>query len=503
MFPAQRSTLLALWTTLHFVALGSLASLRAETQPPQSTAWGTTASGEQVQMLTIGNGRLTAKLVTYGATLVELSVPDRRGNLEDVVLGWDDIAGYESSDNQYFGCTTGRVCNRIALGKFTLDGESFELAVNNAPNHLHGGTQRSLDKVVWQAKPIVNDRGNGVVFSYTSPDGEEGYPGNLEVRVTYFVPKDRNHLRIDYWAKTDKATPVNLTNHSYFNLAGAGKQTVLDHLLRINADSFTPVDGSLIPTGKIESVAGSALDFRTLTRIGNRIDELVNTPTMGYDHNYVLNEPEENESLRLAAILIDPNSGRRMRITTTEPGVQLYSGNFLMGQTGKNGKNYLHQSALCLETQHFPDSVNQAKFPSTILRPGQEFTSRTVYQFSIHSNEKKKESGPVIVPIEIDVKTVQTELEAGNIVLIDCREESEFETAKIDGSVLLPMSCWMDHAEKLKEYAGKRIVVHCHHGGRSLRITRWLRENGFPDAQNMTGGIDQWSEEIDKTVPRY
>lgn len=473
----------------------------AENQLPNMTPWGTTKSGEPVEMISIGNDKISAKLITYGATLVELMVPDKQGKMDDVVLGWDDVAGYESSENQYFGCTTGRVCNRIAKGKFTLDGKQYSLAINNEPNHLHGGVERCLAKVLWKAKPIANEKGQGVQFSYTSPDGEEGYPGTLEIRVTYFVPKGRTNLRIDYWAKSDKRTPVNVTNHAYFNLGGAGSQTVLDHLLQLNADSYTPTDATLIPTGKIESVAGGPLDFRKPTRIGQRIAELVNTETKGYDHNFVLKPPAENRPLRLAATLIDPASGRSLQVRTTEPGIQFYSGNFLMGQTGKGGKTYLHQSAICLETQHFPDSVNHANFPSTILDPGKEFTSRTVYQFSIDS--QKKEIGSVNLPIEIDVKTVLLELEKGDVVLIDCREQKEWEVAKIEGSVLMPMSRWMETTGQLQQFEGKRIVVHCHHGGRSLRVTQWLRENGFPNAQNMTGGIEEWSLKIDNTVPRY
>jgi len=476
---------------------------RAETELPKSIAWGTTKSDEPVEMFAIGNDQISAHVMTYGATLVQLRLPDKAGNVADVVLGWDDVAGYESSDNQYFGCTTGRVCNRIAKGKFTLDGTEYSLAVNNEPNHLHGGTQRSLDKVVWKAKPIATEKGQGVQFSYTSPDGEEGYPGNLEIRVTYFVPSHQASLRIDYWAKTDKRTPINLTNHAYFNLAGAGHQTVLDHVLRINADHYTPTDETLIPTGQIESVAGTPLDFRTPTRIGERIERLINTPTQGYDHNFVLNAAVENRPLRLAAVLLDPASGRRMRVSTTEPAIQFYSGNFLMGQTGKGGRSYPHQSAVCLETQHYPDSVNHPSFPTTLLNPDQEFESRTVYQFSINSNNMRKEGGPVIVPIEVDVKTVQSELNKGSLVLIDCREPNEWDIAKITGAVLMPMSRWMEAADQLQEFQGKRIVVHCHHGGRSLRITQWLRENGFPDAQNMTGGIEQWSQEIDSQIPRY
>jgi aldose 1-epimerase len=354
--------------------------------PRNVESFGTTRDGSPVEQFTIGNDQLTAQVITYGATLTALRVPDRAGNWDDVVLGWDDTQGYESSDNQYFGCTTGRVCNRIAKGRFQLDGVVYQLAVNDGPNHLHGGVERSLDKVVWKAHPVLNERGQGVEFTYTSPDGEEGYPGTLQLKVTYFVPKNRAVLRIDYWATTDKKTPVNLTNHAYFNLSGAGQPSIHGHLLKINADHYTPVDETLIPTGKIVSVADSALDFRNPTAIGQRIEVLMETPTKGYDHNFVLNPPPEGKKLRQAAVLTDPKSGRRMRVATTQPGLQFYSGNFLMGQTGKAGKSYTHQSALCLETQHFPDSVNQPDFPSIILKPAEEFQSRTVFSFSISDN---------------------------------------------------------------------------------------------------------------------
>jgi aldose 1-epimerase len=351
---------------------------------PTSEPFGKTADGQAVELYTLTNeAGFTAKVMTRGATLVQLLVPDRNGKFADVVLGFDSVSGYESADNQYFGCTTGRVCNRIAHGKFSLDGQDYTLAVNNDPNHLHGGAKRSLDKVVWAAKPFTNDRGQGVTFTYTSPDGEEGYPGNLDVTVTYLVPKDRNNLSIRYAATTDKATPVNLTNHAYFNLGGQGSPTITNHMLSLNADQYTPVDEDLIPTGKLESVAGTNLDFRKMTKIGDRIEELTDTPTLGYDHNFVLRAPEEGRTMRAAATLVDKDSGRRLRIMTTEPGIQFYTGNFLKGQTGKGGKIYAHRSALCLETQHFPDAINQSNFPSVVLKPGGKFESQTVLSFSV------------------------------------------------------------------------------------------------------------------------
>ncbi|GIX00815.1 MAG: aldose 1-epimerase [Pirellulaceae bacterium] len=349
---------------------------------PTVQPFGKTKDGTPVELYTLSNeAGMVVKVMTRGATLVELHVPDAEGNTADVVLGFDSIEGYESEDNQYFGCTTGRVCNRIAKGKFTLNGQEYSLATNDGPNHLHGGAERSLDKVVWKARPYSNERGQGVTFSYLSPDGEEGYPGNLTIQATYFLAKNQNNLTLRYTATTDKPTPVNLTNHAYFNLAGHGSPTVLDHRLRINADHYTPVDETLIPTGDIASVEGTPLDFRKPRRIGARIKQLVNTPTLGYDHNFVLNKPAEGKEMRLAAVLTDLDSGRVLRVMTTEPGIQFYSGNFLKGQRGKQGKTYAHQSACCLETQHFPDSVHHPEFPSVILNPGDTYRSQTVWMF--------------------------------------------------------------------------------------------------------------------------
>lgn len=349
---------------------------------PTSESFGKTKDGTNVELYTLKNETgLVAKVMTRGATLVQLHVPDASGEVADVILGFDDVSGYEGATNQYFGCTAGRVCNRIAKGKFTIDGKEYTLAVNNDPNHLHGGVERSFDKVVWKARPFSNDKGQGVTFKYTSPDGEEGYPGTLEATVRYFVPKDSNRVAINYAATTDKATPVNLTNHAYFNLAGEGSETVLDHVLRLGADKYTPVDDTLIPTGEIKSVEGTELDFRKPTRIGKRIDPLTDTAAIGYDHNFVLNPAQPDKPYRFAAMLKDPESGRILRISTTEIGIQFYSGNFLEGQKGKGGKTYAHRSAVCLETQHFPDSVNQKSFPSTILMPGEEYKSTTMLTF--------------------------------------------------------------------------------------------------------------------------
>lgn len=363
---------------------GLLMSSPARAALPTAEPFGETADGTPVEIYTITNNNgMMAKVMTRGATIVELHVPDRDGNLADVTLGFDDVSGYESADNQYFGCTTGRVCNRIGEGKFTLNGEEYQLALNDGPNTLHGGAERSLDKVVWEAEPYENERGVGVRFHYASPDGEEGFPGNLEVTVSYSLGHDRNSLRISYQASTDEATPVNITNHAYFNLAGEGSPTVLDHVLQLNCDRYTPTGESLVPTGELATVEGTPLDFRQPTVIGERIDQLTETPSIGYDHNFVISEDaEEQRGLREAAVLTEPNSGRVLTVLTDQPGVQFYSGNFLKGQIGKHGHEYAYRSAMCLETQHYPDSVNQPSFPSIILEPGEEYEHVCVYRFS-------------------------------------------------------------------------------------------------------------------------
>lgn len=355
------------------LALALAGTARAEVSGP--AVFGKTAEGAMVESFTIKNKQgMTVKLISLGATVAELHVPDKQGKLADVVLGFDDVAGYESGANQHFGCTTGRVANRIALGKFTLDGKQYQLAVNNGVNHLHGGTKRNLAKIVWQAEKVPE----GVRFRYTSPDGEESYPGNLKIAVTYTLT-DQNALRIDYEASTDQATPVNLTNHSYFNLAGAGVPTVLDHELTIHADQYTPTDEGLIPTGKIEPVAGTPVDFRKPAVIRSRVEQLMKTPAIGLDHNFVIRKADLKTP---AAALRDPASGRTLTVFTDQPGVQVYSGNFLKGQTGKGGKTYPQRSALCLETQHFPDAVNRPNFPSIIVKPGQPYKHTCIYAFT-------------------------------------------------------------------------------------------------------------------------
>ena len=342
--------------------------------------FGTAADGTPVKQFTLTNSSgAIVKLISRGATLAEWHVPDKNGQMADVVFGFDDIAGYESPANGYFGCTTGRVANRIAAGKFTLEGKEYTLAINNAPHALHGGTTRSLDKVVWQGEPFESSDSQGVVFTYTSPDGEEGYPGELAIKVTYTLT-DKNELRIDYEATTDKATPVNLTNHAYFNLSGAGSPTINDHELMLAADHYTPVDSTLIPTGEIASVAGTPFDFREFHAIGERLAQFNDGPGSGYDHNFVLNN--QDGELALAAKVREPNSGRVLSVYTTEPGIQFYGGNFLNGAAGKAGKTYAHRSGFCLETQHYPDSVNQPNFPPIILQPGEKYTHNCVYQIT-------------------------------------------------------------------------------------------------------------------------
>jgi aldose 1-epimerase len=336
----------------------------------------------QVYTLTNKNG-MVAKVMTLGATLIELQVPDKSGQTANVVLGFDTPEEYLSKNNQYFGCTTGRVANRIAKGRFTLGGKEYKLFVNNGPNALHGG-QKGFDKVVWRAEPEETKDGPALKLTYLSPSGEEGYPGNLTVHVTYTLTNE-NALRIDYSATTDKATPINLTNHSYFNLGGPGSGSILGEEVMIAADKYTPVDATMIPTGEIKPVKGTPLDFTKPTAIGARIDELkpdeVAANPGGYDFNYVLRGGAKEPAL--AARVHDPKSGRTMEVYTTEPGLQFYTGNFLDGKLkGKNNVAYKQHQAFCMEADHFPDSVNHPDFPSTILEPGKTYTQTTIYKFS-------------------------------------------------------------------------------------------------------------------------
>ena len=340
-----------------------------------AAALGCAKQADQVYTLKNANG-IELRVMSYGGIIQSLRTPDRTGRFADIVLGFDSLADYERS-SPYFGALIGRFGNRIARGQFTLDGKTYALARNNGPNHLHGGL-RGFDKVVWDVTPFEG----GLVMKYTSPGGEEGYPGTLRATVTYTLT-NQNELIVDYEATTDRATPVNLTQHSYFNLAGDGSRDILDHVVTINAARFTPVDSTLIPTGMISSVSGTPFDFRRPTPIGARIGQTDAQLRygLGYDHNFVLDR-NAGDTLTLAARVEEPSSGRVMEIFTTEPGLQFYSGNFLDGTLhGKGGVVYRHRYGFVMETQHFPDSPNQAAFPSTILRPGQQYRSRTVFKF--------------------------------------------------------------------------------------------------------------------------
>ncbi len=339
--------------------------------------FGNTPDGTPVELYVLKNGQITVKVMTYGAIITEIDTPDRNGKEGDVVLGFDSLEGYLGK-HPYFGATVGRVANRIAKGKFTLNGQEYTLAVNDGPNTLHGGL-KGFDKVIWKAEPISRPDGPSIKLTRRSPDGEEGYPGNLDVSVQFTVT-EQNELKIEYTATTDKATPINLSNHSYFNLAGRTTEPVLGHELMLAADHYTPVDETWIPTGEIAPVAGTPLDFTKPTDIGARIKELKVEPT-GYDHNFVLDSG--GKSLALAVRVYEPKTGRVMELSTTEPGVQFYTGNFLDGTTtGKDGIAYRQHHAFCLEAQHYPDSIHHANFPSAVLEPGKTYTQTTVYKFS-------------------------------------------------------------------------------------------------------------------------
>lgn len=366
------------------LTLAGLALAATTTRPAAAEVseepFGKTADGKAVTLYRLENNRGTqAEIISRGATLRALRVADASGERADVVNGFDDVAGYESDANQYFGCTVGRVCNRIGDASFTLNGETYHLTANDGDNTLHGGGDRSFDKVVWEGEAEQTPEGPSVKFTYFSPDGEEGFPGNMHASVRYTLT-DQDALVITYDATTDMATPCNLTNHAYFNLSGHGQGKILDHELTIDADAYTPVDDELIPTGEIVTVEGTPLDFRTPTAIGKRLEEVASTPAKGYDHNFVLSAADG--SIRQVARLKDPKSGRVLEVLTDQPGLQFYSGNFLFGQEGKAGQSYEHRGALCLETQHFPDSVHHDNFPSTILQPGEKYHTTTIYRFS-------------------------------------------------------------------------------------------------------------------------
>ncbi|MGQ8338836.1 aldose epimerase family protein [Sunxiuqinia sp. A32] len=342
----------------------------------------TTVNGKETNLYFLKNGDISAAITNYGGRIVSLCVPDRNGELGDVVLGFSSIDGYLNANEVFHGALIGRVGNRIALGKFTLDSVEYTLPINNDPNHLHGGPG-GFHNVVWDVKSVTD---NSIVLTYLSVDGEMGYPGNLSVEMTYTLTPE-NEVKMDYKATTDKATPVNLTNHAFFNLAGEGNGTINNHLLMINADYFTSVDSTLIPLGENTPVEGTPFDFRTAKPIGQDLgmqaenEQLQNG--LGYDHNFALNKPEEG-GMTLAAAIVDPESGRKMEVLTEEPALQFYGGNFMDGSDiGNSGLAYKYRESFALETQHFPDSPNQSNFPSIILRPGEVYQTSSMYKFSV------------------------------------------------------------------------------------------------------------------------
>lgn len=346
-----------------------------------SMPFGKTREGEVVEKFTLRNANgMEVDIISWGAAITRILVPDRNGNLADVALAFDKLEPYLDR-NPYFGSVVGRYGNRIAKGRFTLNGVEYKLATNDGENHLHGG-ERGFDRRLWKAKTSTSPEGQSVELTYVSPDGEEGYPGTLTATVTYTLTP-QNAIRMEYRATTDKDTIVNLTNHAYFNLAGHGNGTILDHVLMIDADRFTPVDRGLIPTGELRPVQGTPFDFRKPTAIGARIN--VNDEQLkfggGYDHNFVLNG--QMGTMRLAARVVEPKSGRTLEVHTTEPGIQFYSGNFLDGVAGKEGKTYPYRGGFCLESQHFPDSPNKPNFPSTVLKAGEEYRTTTEYRFGV------------------------------------------------------------------------------------------------------------------------
>jgi len=375
----MRRRLTSIWMLVLLVTTMAVSGVQAEANSKmQKQSFGKTDDGQQVDLYTLTNQHgMEAAITNYGGTVVTLKVPDRNGKVDDVVLGYDKLEDY-AAGKAYFGAIIGRYANRIAHAQFTLDGTTYTLVKNDGDNHLHGG----FNKRVWTAKDVSGSAGQALELTYLSKDGEEGFPGNLSVKVVYTVT-EQNELKIDYSATTDKDTMLNLTNHCYFNLAGQGNGDILQHQLMIRADRFTPVDANLIPIGELRSVKGTPFDFTTATVIGARIDQDDQQLQLGrgYDHDWVLNR-DVSGALTLAAQAYEPRSGRLLEVSTTEPGLQFYTGNFLDGIRGKQGKVYNRRYAFCLETQHFPDSPNHPNFPSTVLKPGQHFQTTTVYRFA-------------------------------------------------------------------------------------------------------------------------
>ena len=345
----------------------------------EKAPFGKTDEGQEIDLYTCTNENgLAAKMMTYGAIIVSLETPDREGKMANINLGFDKLDGYLPR-HPYFGSTVGRFCNRIAKGKFTLDDQEYTLATNNDPNHLHGG-EAGFDKHVWRAEEVKTDEAVGVKFTRRSPDGEEGYPGNLDVTVVYTLT-NADELKVEFAATSDKATPINLTNHNYWNLAGAGSGTIEEHELQIEADKYLPVDGTLIPTGELADVNDTPVDFTTSHKIGERLKQIKADP-VGYDHCFALRS--QDGSLALAARVREPSSGRVMEVWTTQPGIQFYTGNFLDGsEGGEGGGGFKQYGAFCLETQHYPDSPNQPEFPSTILKPGEKYEQTTLHRFLV------------------------------------------------------------------------------------------------------------------------
>ena len=375
------SRYMAVTLAVALLAMGAQARETKQKMKTEKQAFGKLPDGTPVDLYTLANANgVEMKVMTYGGIVISLKTPDRHGKLEDIVLGYDNLQGYLDK-TPYFGALIGRYGNRIGKGQFTLNGKTYQLPKNDGENTLHGGI-KGFDKVVWTAKPLNVKDGAALELTYVSKDGEEGFPGNLSVRVVYTL-NNKNEWRIDYTATTDKDTVVNLTQHSYFNLAAGGAANNLGHEIYLNADRFTPVDKGLIPTGELRAVKGTPMDFTKPMTIGAHIDDAYEQLQLagGYDHNWVLNK--KGSALTMAARVYEPTTGRVMEVSTTEPGTQFYAGNFLDGTiTGKGGKVYVKRYGFCLETQHFPDSPNKPSFPSTVLKPGQKYATTTVYKFS-------------------------------------------------------------------------------------------------------------------------